>query len=238
MEREDIINGYFEQRLSDLELKEFERRVVEEPDFAEEVEFRKQLQAAITQNERLKIKSQLQNFELQREKKSPPKNKNIRWLAIAASFVVLLGLSKVYFDNRTVSPNDLYERYYQPFPNVISPVVRGGQDLDELAKAFSLYEAAEYKEALKIFSKYSDVNSIFYAGLSEMELNNYAKAIPFFDDVIKQKSTFESYAKWYKALAYIKLNKKDEALKLLQSIENYKEFDLSEQVILLINDLH
>jgi tetratricopeptide (TPR) repeat protein len=237
MEREDLINGYFEQTLTASDLQEFERRIAEDVDFADEVAFRKQVQAAITQSERSEIKAQLQDFEVEMSATPIKKLPMGRWISIAASLVIAVGASLWFYTHSSYSSN-LYETYYQPFPNVVQPIVRGEQASNEIAKAFKAYEAGSYQEARDIFVQYSDENSVFYAGLCEMQLNDFAKAIPYFDSTIAKKSTFVLYAKWYKALALIKLNKKFEAVDILEELAATQEFDLKDKVLELKNELH
>ena len=238
MEREDLISGYFEQTLNASELHEFERKMADEIDFADDVTFRRQLQIAITHSERSKIKAQLQDFEAEIST-TPVKKLNFgRWVSIAASIVLLLGVSIWYFNLKSLTSTELFDSYYQPFPNVVNPIVRGEQASNELNKAFILYEQGNYQDAINIFAKYSDENSVFYAGVCEMQMNKFNEAILYFDLTIAAKSTFVLYAKWYKSLALVKFNKKAEAISILKELSEESEFDLKDKVIELMKDLN
>ncbi len=88
----------------------------------------------------------------------------------------------------------------------------------------------EFAKAEKLFKEYNDEifknrqglehpTALFYYGISKYEQNQYEEAIAIFDKALKIYPTL-SDAKYYKAICLLKLNKIEEAKKLLEEAKN------------------
>ena len=234
MDREDILNKYFENQLSESEKGEFELLLSQDPILAEEFEFRKSVKEAIFSDERAKIKNQLKQFES--EAIAPVKRLKVtQWMSVAAAIVLLFGASLWYF-GKINSTEKLFAEYYQRFPNIEQPLVRG-ESSTKTGEAFIAYENQDFRKALDIFSTQQDDVSVFYAGVCALELSSFDSALKYFSSLEDREFSLKLYAKWYKALTLLKLNKKEAAKAVLQELENVKEFELSQQVKSLLIEL-
>ena len=216
---EDLINKYFEKTLTENELVEFNEKLETDNEFKAEFEFQKSVQSAIRSNERAEIKNLVASFE-------KPNQKN-GWWKYAAAVVVIIG-SWVVFQQFLSKPNpsELYLSYYQTYPNVIAPNVRGESKETLKTKAFAAYDAGNFQTSAQLFGKLkeqiSEDYATFYEGISYLETNKPEKTIALFenkkfDDNI---TAMEDYRKWYLALAYLKTNQKEKAIGLFSKICN------------------
>jgi len=215
MEKETLINHYFEKLLSAEEQKQFDLLMESDVDFAKEVAFQKSLKKAITLNERAELKRKLTSFE---PKKAKVKSFKI-WYA-AASLFLIAGLGFYFSQNSNTA---IYEEFYQSYPNVVAPTVRGEQKEDTKSEAFYEYDSGNYEKSLALFSAIyeseKDDYALFYKALSQMELQKTNDAINTFKQFdLNKNNAFTPFVKWYLALAYLKDNQKENAMQLLKSL--------------------
>ena len=131
MKNESLIVKFFENTLSKEETHQFNTLMVNDLDFKKEVEFRKRLTEVITLDDRETIKQELRDLE------NTISKKRRRIWPIAASFILLLGISSFWFlRNQTTNSEDLFNTNFTPYKNVIYPIVRGENSDDLKTKAF------------------------------------------------------------------------------------------------------
>lgn len=215
MDNETLINKYFEKSLSEEEQKQFDSLMKTDIDFAQEVAFQKKVKKAITLNERSDLKNKLQSFET-----SKPKVKSFKIWYVAASIVLLCGIGFYFAQNAT---SVIYDDYFQSYPNIVAPTVRGEMKEDSKSEAFFEYDNGNYKKSLELFSKIYDSENVdyalFYKGLSLMELEKTKDAIVTFKQFdLSKNNAFTPFVKWYLALSYVKENQKEKAIPLLKSL--------------------
>ncbi|WP_396153226.1 tol-pal system YbgF family protein [Flavobacterium sp.] len=218
MENEALLNKYFEQQLSEEEKVLFESLLQNDSEFAKEVAYQKNVKKAITLNERKALKQTLQSFE---NNKKENKNNSQFWY-IAGVFLLFFG-GLAWFQFMKDSPEQLYQEYYQSYPNVVAPTVRGDNERNLKSDAFYEYDSGNYQKSLELFSKiYADEEvdyALFYQAMSLMELNRYDEAIATFDQFkTSDNNAFSPFVKWYKALSYLKINEKEKAIQLLKEL--------------------
>lgn len=215
MENEALIYKYFEQQLSEEEKVLFASLLQNDTAFAKEVEYQKNVKKAITLNEREVLKQKLKSFE------AKPKFRTAYWLGAAVVILFLGGLT--WFQLQSTSPEKLYQEYYQSYPNVVAPTVRGDNERNLKSDAFYEYDSGNYEKSLTLFSKiYADEGvdyALFYKAMSLLELKRYEEAIASFDEFkTTDNNAFSPFVKWYKALSYLKLNEKGKAIELLNEL--------------------
>lgn len=206
---------YFENSFSDESQQQFDFLLKTDPSFVEEIDFQKKVKKAITLNERSALKKKLQSFE-------PTIAKSFKIWYAAASILLVFGFGFYYLQNASSSEN-LYDAYYQSYPNVVAPTVRSQNNEDEKSTAFFEYDGGNYEKSLVLFSKiYKTENAdyaLFYRALSEMELQKTSDAIASFNQFdLSKNNAFTPFVKWYLALAYIKENQKEKAIPLLKTL--------------------
>jgi len=225
MDREELINGYFEGSLSDSQLAEFEGLLKTDAEFNTAYEFEKELQLALKKEERKEIKELFSSLN-QTEEKSKGKVISIRPWLVAASIALVVGLGSwlFFFNSLDINTNQLYAANFTPYENVVHPIERGNQLEDLLNRAFTAYEDEKYDEALRLFKelnvKKNDAYIDFYEAIVLMQLNKHQEAIPLLKNYIQNNGELKDRAHWYLALTYLKLgdvsNSKAELEKLIE----------------------
>ena len=213
MDKEQLLERYFENQLSQEEALLFQNYLDTDASFAEEFAFQKNVKQAITLNERAELKQKLQSFE-------KPKAKPFKIWYAAASVVLLCGLGYYFTQNAATS---VYDEFYQTYPNVVAPTVRGENSEDIKSEAFYEYDNGNYEKSLVLFSKIYETDkddyALFYKALSQMELQKTTEAIATFKQFdLGKNNAFTPFVKWYLALAYLKENQKEQAMPLLKSL--------------------
>ena len=209
MDKEALINGYFENSLGQDQLKEFEQLLKTDPEFATEVDFQKELQQSLKKNERQEIKQMFRELNTEVNK---PETKVFRlrpWLA-AASIALLAGIGAwmLFFNTPEINTDQLYAANFTPYENVVHPIERGTQLEDLKTRAFTAYENEDFSLALQLFdelnTKQTDGYIDFYSAIVYMQLGNHAKAIPLLKGYIDANGELKDRATWYLALSHLK----------------------------------
>jgi len=209
MNKEDLINRYFEGSLSESELKTLKDLLENDTDFKEHFEFQKELQSALKKEHRKNIKAMLSNLKTKKDEAKPKVFYLRPWLA-AASIVILVGFGSwfLFFNSNNLNTDALYATHFVPYENVVNPIQRGVEVENIKAKAFVAYENGEYEKALQLFEQ-SDTHSknhyiTFYEGIILMQLNKHKKAIILLNEYITNNGKLADRATWYLALSYLK----------------------------------
>lgn len=208
MDKETLINNYFEGSLNQEQLEEFDRFLANDSEFAADFKFQQELQLALKKEERSDIKKMLSTL-----KNNNKETKVIRmrpWLAAASiAFVLGLGAWMLYFNSPDISSEDLYAANFTPYDNLISPIERGDAIESLKARSFAAYENAEYKKALTLFNQlrieHNDPYINFYEANVRMQLNQHDKAISLLNTYIENNGQWQDRATWYLALSHLKL---------------------------------
>lgn len=214
MDKEQLINHYFENTLTAEETIAFDNLMLTDSLFAKEVAFQKQIKKAITLEERSLLKETLQKYESRKQPK-------IKWWYAAASFLVLIGLS-FWYANQEPNYDHLYASYFEVHPNFVEPIVRNGNEENTITtEAFLAYENRDFAKAAQLFENISKNNpeeyALFYKAISLMKLNQFEQAALIFSDT-SWSSSYSENATWYLALIKLKQENIPESKILLQSL--------------------
>ena len=237
MNKELLLEKYFEQSLTLAEKQEFEQLLTEDEDFAADFILQKKIKRAITLNEREALKQTLTSFEKEKNSKSLAS----KWLYAAACFILIVGFA-LWFSLQQNANEKLYETYYQTYPNIVAPTVRGTQTQEIKSTAFSAYDNGEYKLASELFdqiytTEHTDF-ALFYKALSLMELKQYESAKESFKQFdFKKNNSFTIYFKWYLALAELQTDDKENAIIHLKELSK-TENPMQDMAIKLLADLN
>jgi hypothetical protein len=224
IEKEQLIDNYFSNTLSEEEQNEFALLMETDAAFKAEVTFQKRVKNTIHKEEHQKLKHHLKGLEAGFEKKrNLPKQKI--WLAAAS--IALLVAFFMYF-NRSDTPESLYANYYQPAKNIVHPIVRSGAENDLKNKAFIAYSSKAYREAHLLFealyTKNKDSELLFYDAISLLEMDSTALAIERFKLHRDYSDAISNKTSWYLALAYLKNKDIEKSKQLLKSIVDSKGY--------------
>lgn len=218
MDKEALLNGYFDNTLTESELITFNELLQNDASFAEELAFRINLKQSIHINERARIKAVVKQFEVS-TKKQPSQKQNFTW--IAAAITISFILITVYQYTQSPKPATLFQEYYKGYPNMIAPTERSSNSMDSLIQmSFAAYDRGAYKEAIEYFTTLENQQKTaytsLYIGICHLELKNSVAAIDVFKRAIALNNAYSLTAKWYLALAYLQNNQPELALEILK----------------------
>lgn len=227
MKKTDYIIKYFEGTLSEIELEDFHALLLNDSAFKEAFEFEQDLQETLVLNDREQIKKEIQNWD------NTPKKQPFKFWHIAASVAILLGASWLLFSNsQSKNTEELYASYFEPYRNIVQPIVRGEHKPDMQYKAFEAYEIKDYNNAILYFNdileKTPNTTISFYKANTLLQLNKTKEAISILETNIKKTDSLQDRNLWYLALAHLKENNIDasrNALKQLLSQSTFKNKD-------------
>lgn len=222
MDYQALINGYFENTLTESQREELDRLIQTDTKFAADFEFQSALQHALKKEERRKIKSLFADLETEstaevqveepthdktrsaigtgtafssketESKKAETKVISIRPWLVAASVALLLGLGSWFLFFNT------------PYLNTEQLYVANFAPYENVVHPIERGEQLEDLKT-KAFTAYEDAN--------------YSLALELFKELQAQQA--DPYISFYEAIVMMQLNKHQEAIPLLKSyIEN------------------
>jgi tetratricopeptide (TPR) repeat protein len=226
MENLEFIENYFNGINDDAQTQLFEKKIMEDASFAEEVAF------YISANET--IKQQLQEEKKQRfreiydQQKVISINQPVRnmWKYMAAAGVIVAVVLITWFvSGNKNSPQQLADKYIQQNFQTLS-VTMGNPD--SVQAGLNLFNSKKLTEALSMFesiAKNNPANSDAkrYAGIVSLRMNNYDKALEYFTMLATDTSLYSNPGKFYEAVTLLKRNKdgdKEAAKLLLQEVRD------------------
>jgi len=252
-ERYDLFDAYILDRMNDEDKAAFEKRIAEDQQFAEEFEFFKQMISAINKEAEKKFKDNLREIDKKIDTPVLGKQNFFKYFAIAASIVILLGIS-AYFYFTSLSTNEkLYLAYYKNYTNDLVEHTRGtnnnvllenlsAEENEKLTEAMKFYDEKNYTKTIDIIednfvSKSPNPAILFFLAVSQLEVGRLDEAIEnleFLNNITKH--SYSEQTKWYLSLAYIKNKEYEKAMLLLKELEisgnKYKD-----NAVKLISDL-
>ncbi|SHF82859.1 hypothetical protein SAMN05444274_11031 [Mariniphaga anaerophila] len=221
---EDFISG----SLVGEELELFRSELNENSDLKAEVALRRNVDMAVSETEIFALRNELEkarNDARSKEIKSLIPDTKVQhmnwWRAGVAVAVVLFAIAGI-FNNEFGNLNRTYDNYYQQ-PEW-APQRSVSADIGVLQQANGYFVDGEYEKALLLYDKAIKENEDkfvfqFYKAASLQSLDRFEEAIPEYSKVIEHgDNMFVDEAEWYKALCYIKLERKDAAHEQLLAI--------------------
>ncbi|MDL5049369.1 hypothetical protein QQ054_25475 [Oscillatoria amoena NRMC-F 0135] len=244
----DLIQRYLDRSLNDTEKKNLEERLRHEPALKSMYLEHQQLIKGIRFSYLQQRLQQLRTLEgvlpvIQPEAK---KGKQI-WLAVywkqavaVAASLLICAVTYVVW-NQSASAENLYAEYFTPYPNVIEPIVRNGNEtVTKRTKAFSAYEAGNYEMAATLFTELlnekEEPGILLLLGNANLTLGRTADARSNFVKLINDYSDYDNIGKWYLALSYLKDGDVKTAQVLLQEVSN-SEYSYAARAKKMLNKL-
>ncbi|WP_176956165.1 tetratricopeptide repeat protein [Catalinimonas alkaloidigena] len=136
--------------------------------------------------------------------------------------LLLLGTLGYFFLINPVSRTELFDQYYDPYPNIVAT-----HNDDSLAQALQWYTDQQYPKAvtyLKQMVKRAPENDTlqFYLGSTYLAAGQLSKASDTFQAaLLTSGSEFVDPMRWYLALAYLGQEQWPEAQRTLESLTQY-----------------
>ena len=217
------IDKYLNGGMNADEMAAFEDQIQQDENLRDEVALHHDIKAGIGKYQESYLKKKLQEKEaeiVQNKAENKPKSRRLFFytvLAAGLSFLIVAFFGLFSRDNNQA----LYAEYYQPYPNVISPIDRSETSAIE-QDPFQLYESGEYEEAIRLFEQRlqqsPDPATRFYLGISYMETEKVARAIDQFALVAETNNYLSSPAHWYLGLSYLRQGEREKAKGIFEQL--------------------
>ena len=238
----ELIEAYLAGELQGEKLQSFEDQLSNDSELAKEVTLHRELQAALADQETIELENSLLEIRRELDKESEkatviPLRTSSRWLIAASILVLIAAAAYLLWPGQE---QNLYADFFEPYPNYLT--TRTDNQNTTLGAAINAYQNRDYTTALGHFqellaedTKRTDIR--FYIGICQAELDQAEAALSSFQEVItKADNTYTGPAKWYKALAHLKVNQNDQAKSLLNELIN-SNGDFSTEARDLLNEI-
>lgn len=216
------IEAYLNNQLDQEELEVFNRKLENDEDLRVKLQ---EIKTLISGVELMGLKNQLNRHHIEFEidntaangKIKNNKSHRLKYFAIAATIVIFL--TGYYYINQN-SNQRLYNNYFMPDPGL--PTTMSTANNYEFYKTMVTYKTGNYKKAIEEWkiqlSKQPENDTLnYFIGVAQMANKNEKDAIGYLKKVNQlQANTFKSDANFYLGLAFLKLNKKEEAIVVLK----------------------
>ena len=233
-ENAELIDAYLLGKLDADELAELEERMNLFPDFRQMVKEQKALMQSVEESN---LKNSLDDFHSEIKDEPEKKGMSRGWLALAASFLVLIGVSTWAILNNGNSPEKVFTANFKPDPGL--PTTMGTSSDYDFYYGMVNYKRKEYDEAINRWEHLYAANPendtiIYFLGVANLANGNPRQAEKYLQ-LAKNKtnSVFYEEIRHYLALSLLKGNKVEKAKTVLENSES------SSNIVLLkeINDL-
>lgn len=232
------IDKYFKKELTQEEITEFERKINDDPLFAEEVAFYYSAMQAI--NDQLAEEKKKQFRKIYDERKLGSNNvkpsliKRL-WPYMTAAAVITGLIVGWYIFLKPSSLQQLADEHIRQYFEVNMPVLMGGKE-DSLEAAIEYYnkniqDKDKLPQALLLFEKIIQIDNtkkspLKMAGIVSLRLGDYDKAIDYFTQLEKLNFYSSNPGKLYHAIALIKRNRNGDKEMVKQLLQQVVEQDL------------
>ena len=204
------IDAYLDGNLPPADRKQFEEALSSnealEAELKQNILLREGLQAV--HQEALRSKIRQWRSESAKEETPVISINRSRWIAVAASVLILLALSTfLWMPGRYADPV-LAMNAYQDDESITS-LERNTDAQDPLSTAAEAYSAKDFNRAAELFATFPDDNMALYGKAhSHYQLGDYNQAIQDFNQLLgKNDLDYNDRAKWYLLLSHLQVGK-------------------------------
>lgn len=226
----DLIQSYLDRSLSDTEREKLEKRLKEEPLLKTMYQEQQQLISGIRYSHLQHKLEQLKALEmtLPELENNKPAGKLISlqryWKPLAAAACISIMVVAFIFLNRPDDPAELYANYFEPYPNIFEPTVRGDNTVSKRSLAFQAYDAGDYQKAATLFQELltekKEPGMLLLLGNANLILNNTKEARNNFITLINDFDEYDIQGKWYLGLSYLKEGDVKRAQLIMRELSN------------------
>lgn len=231
-EHEKLMHGKINNELNDEESLTFDYLLTTDEDFRKEFEILSPILLNLKDEKSMMLRNKLnaiytEMYSNKNEKKMARLIKR-NWYSVAAAMAVLVMIGAFWFGGLDQKGwnEEVYQNYYEEDEVFINTRSKANFDIDVLHFGMELLEKKDFSAALVEFNKLpNSITANYYAGVSNMALNNHEVAVSKFNYVIDDYlNLFYDQAQWYKGLCLVKLEKKNEAINLFDQISQTESY--------------
>ncbi len=238
MDKEQLIQGYIANSLSDTDKEVVEKLLETDADFKLALTSHNDMAMAYKLSEAQNLKTRFQKLEQENTKNHNNKFgiSKLWYSAIAA--VLIIGF--FYITNSNTTGEDLFNSNFTTYPNTYQPVTRNTSE-NENSKAFVAYENKDFKNAELAFKEIlktsRDPNIRFYYAMTLMNTSQLDIALEQLQQLSKDTYDYKSETLWYTALIYIQKEDYKNAKASLKSLDLLNTTFKSEERQLILQKL-
>lgn len=215
----ELIERYWEGKLSEVERIDFESRLLIDSELKEELDLYKNVVAGIKDagEEKLRHKLKVADEEIDATKIIPiNKKSNFKILAFAASLILLIGLTTIWFFQRGSDMQSLANKYYEKEKGLPMEMGMSNKKMDEVMVNYKNGNYSGMANQLNELLKSNPDNDTltYFFGIANYELKNYRPTIASFNQ-IPSSSVFFQKAQFRLILTNLKCGDKKSALNLI-----------------------
>lgn len=205
------IDAYFQGVQRPEATTEFEKRITEDPAFAEEVAFYLSAITALKDELAERKKSRFREIYTRHDPDFVPNKKPVQrlWPYMAAAAMIAGAIVCWYLFIKPASPQQLADNYISQNFETLGVTMSNRED--ELQKGLRYYNEGHLKEALQRFEKLITLDSTDfaakkYAGITSLRLQQYDKAIHYFKLLEDQPNLYANPGAFLQATTLLKRN--------------------------------
>jgi tetratricopeptide (TPR) repeat protein len=201
------IDDFFKGELDAEQFELFEKRILEDPEFAETVAFYISSTQMLKKNAEDEKKLRFRKMYDERREAGSRVINLWPYLSAAASIVIIL--VAIYFLYPNPSPDTIAQRYIDKQLSAL-PVTMSSNE-DAVQKGIRQYNEGRLKEAADVFDEIlktnpNDYKVMEYAGIVSLRLKNYDNALAHFEQLSKATHLYANSGNFYVALTLLKRN--------------------------------
>lgn len=231
----NLIQSYLDRSLSGAEKETLEKRLKEEPLLKTMYIEQQQLIGGIRYAHLKQKLEQLRTLEgsLPAIPNDTHKGKLVflqrYWKPIAVAASISIFVVTFLVLNRSEDPAELYAAYFEPYPNIFEPIVRGENDVvNKRSTAFQAYESGNYAQAASLFSELlkekKEPGMLLLLGNANLMLDNTKEARNNFITLINDFEDYDVQGKWYLGLSYLKEGDIKSAQLIMRELSNNESY--------------
>ena len=230
-ETQELIDAYLLGNLDTNVLSDFEERMKIYPDFRARVEEQRLLLKSV---EEYSLRNSLDEYHNSIEEEPQKKWLSPGWLAIAASFLILIGVASWAILKSGKSSEKVFAANFKPDPGL--PTTMGTSSEYEFYYGMVNYKRKEYAEAISRWEPIYGANPendtlVYFLGVANLAEGNVRQAKKYLQLAKKKtESTFYEDAKYYLALSLLKENNIEEARETLKNSSSSANISLLQQI--------
>lgn len=202
MDKEQLIQGYIANTLSQADKEIVEKLLKTDADFKVAFELHNDVAMAYKVSESQILKERFQKIELQRSKNNLFGISKIGYSAIAS--ILIIGF--FYIFNSDPSGKDLYTSNFTIYPNTYQPVTRDITETEN-SNAFMAYENKDFQNAEVAFEEIlktsENPNIRFYYAMTLLNTAKFDQALAQLNQLQEVDFDYKEEVLWYTALIYL-----------------------------------
>lgn len=227
------IGKYLDNEMTPQERSEFELQIANDDDLRTYIQLYSSIDKTMSMENASPKENELRQTLQQMNRKYFAEGGKVvqgsfkKWLAIAASVIILVTAGIYFLSSGKTSPEKLYAQFANH--DALNIQLRGNKT-DSLAQNAAIaFNKRSYAEALPLLEQYislqpDDIQMKFSLAVSYLETGNYNAADTIFSNIASGPTAYAATAQWYMALSALKQNNIVKCRTTLNSIPETSSF--------------